>query len=142
MKATLERNDLLYPELSYKIIGCAFEVFKEIGPGHLEKVYQRALAIAFRNAGLSFIEQIRYDVKFHNEKVGYGFFDFQVEEKIIVELKRGKTYINKEVEQVVDYLKTSKLKLSIIIRFTPEGVRFKRLINLPPAETTNLKDAS
>jgi GxxExxY protein len=142
MKATLERNDLLYPELSYKIVGCAFEVFKEIGPGHLEKVYQRALAIAFRNAGLKFTEQIRYDVEFHNEKVGFGFFDFLVEEKIIVELKRGKTYINKETDQVIGYLKTSDLKLGIIIRFTPEGARCKRLINLPPLGANSLKNAS
>lgn len=141
MKATLERNDLLYPELSYKIVGCAFEVFKEIGPGHLEKIYQRALAIAFRKAGLNFIEQPRYDLNFQNERVGYGFLDFLVEEKIIVELKRGKTYLNKEVDQVVDYLKTSNLKLGIIIRFTSEGARFKRLINLPPAENI-LKNAS
>ena len=130
MKATLERNDLLYPELSYKIVGCAFDVFKEIGPGHLEKVYQKALAIAFRNAGLSFIEQIRYDVKYHNEKVGYGFFDFLVERKIIIELKRGKISFKKEVDQVVDYLKSSNLQLGIIIRFTPEGAGFKRLVNL------------
>ncbi len=141
MKATLERNDLLYPELSYKIVGCAFEVFKEIGPGHLEKVYQRALAIAFRKAGLNFIEQIRYDVKFCDENVGFGFVDFLVEEKIIVELKRGKIYLKKEVDQVVDYLKKSDLSLGIIIRFTPEGARFKRLINLPPAEIS-LKNAS
>jgi GxxExxY protein len=90
---------------------------------------------------LKFAEQIRYDVKFHNEKISYGFFDFLVEEKIIIELKRGKTYINKEVDQVVDYLKTSDLKLGIILRFTSEGARFKRLINLPPAEPNNLKKA-
>ena len=83
MKAALERNDLLYPELCYKVVGCAFDVFKEIGPGHLEKVYQRSLALAFNNAGIKFKEQIRYDVKYHNEKVGYGFFDFLIEDKLL-----------------------------------------------------------
>ncbi|MDQ3110078.1 MAG: GxxExxY protein [Bacteroidota bacterium] len=134
MKATLERKDLLYPELSYRIVGCAFDVFKEIGPGHLEKTYQRALALSFRQAGISFTEQVRYDVKFHNEKAGYGFCDFLVEDKIIVELKRGKSFVNKEVDQVIDYLKKSNLQLGLIIRFTHEGARCKRLINLPPID--------
>jgi len=40
MKATL-RDDLIYPELSFKIVGCAFDVFNSIGFGHLEKVYQK-----------------------------------------------------------------------------------------------------
>ena len=130
MKATLERNDLLHPELSYKVVGCAFDVYREIGSGHLEKVYQNAMSKAFRNANLKFVEQVRYNVKYHNENVGYGFFDFLIEDKIIVELKRGKSYLDKEMDQVVEYLKMSNLQLGIIIRFTPEGAKFKRIINL------------
>ena len=41
MESTLKRNYLVYPELSYKIIGCAFEVFNELGFGHAEKYYQK-----------------------------------------------------------------------------------------------------
>jgi GxxExxY protein len=48
----LKRKDIIEPELSYKIIGCAFEVLNTIGPGHLEKVYQKAMAETFRKAGL------------------------------------------------------------------------------------------
>ncbi|MEO5643659.1 MAG: GxxExxY protein [Bacteroidia bacterium] len=53
MKATLERNNLLHPELSYKITGCAFNVFKQLGAGHLEKIYQKAMSIALTKAGLA-----------------------------------------------------------------------------------------
>ncbi len=44
----LNRSDLIYPELSYKIIGCAYEVFNSIGGGHKEIVYQKAMDIAFK----------------------------------------------------------------------------------------------
>ena len=44
----VRRKDLLYPELSYEIVGCAYEVFKELGYGHPEKIYQQAMAIMFR----------------------------------------------------------------------------------------------
>ena len=53
MKAEVKKQDLLFPELSYQIVGCAFEVFKEIGPGHLEKIYQKALAKAFQRKNIN-----------------------------------------------------------------------------------------
>ena len=126
----LQNDDLLYPELSYKIVGCAFDVFREIGGDHREKIYQRAMSSALRRAGLKFVEQKKQTVHYHGENVGNGFSDLLVEDKIIVELKRGKNYFEKELEQLLDYLKTSKLQLGIIIRFTPNGARFKRVVNI------------
>ena len=52
MESKLKRNDLIYPELSYKIIGCAFEIYNELGFGHAEKYYQKAMAIALKRRGL------------------------------------------------------------------------------------------
>jgi hypothetical protein len=43
----LKKDNVLYPELSYAIIGCAYDVFNEIGPGHSEKTYQNALGVSF-----------------------------------------------------------------------------------------------
>ena len=129
MNATLEKEKVLYPELSYKIVGCAFEVYKQLGHGHLERVYQKALAIAFEKAGLRFIKQAPHAVYFNNEIAGKGFFDFVVENKIVVELKRGKFNIDQEVHQTLGYLKMSKHQLGIIIRFEKEGARFRRILN-------------
>ncbi len=130
MNATLNRQDLLFPELSYKIIGCAYDVFNQIGPGHLEKIYQSAMSKALKNADLKVKEQVCHDVNYNGEKVGRGFFDFLVEDKIIIELKRGKFYFSKELSQITEYLKMSKLELGIIIRFTPDGIRTKRVVNI------------
>lgn len=88
MQPQVHKKDLLFPELSYKIMGCAFEVFNEIGFGHPEKFYQRALAEALRKNGLPFTEQLYFPVKFNDKIVGKMFFDFLVEDKIIIELKK------------------------------------------------------
>ena len=113
MDSKLIRNDLIYPDLSYKIIGCAFEVFNALGPGHSEKIYQKALAESFK-------EKI----------IARGYLDFQVEERIIVELKKDERFSKIHIEQVLQYLKNSSLQLAIIINFTKTGVISKRVINI------------
>ena len=76
MSKMIYKKDLVYPELSYKITGCAFEVFNQLGGGQRESVYQKALAIALKNAELTFKEQQFYALRFNGEIVGRGIFDF------------------------------------------------------------------
>lgn len=130
MKSQLRRDDLVYPELSYKIIGCAYEVWDELGPGHMEKVYQRALAIVFKSKNIKFEEQVYYKLKFRTEIVGKGFLDFLVEDKIIVELKKDGHFSKSHIDQVLNYIKLSDFKLAILINFTKEGIKFKRILNI------------
>lgn len=124
------RNDLIYPELSFKIVGCAFEVYNALGFGHSEKYYQKALAILFRKHGLIFKEQVYFPLKFQNEILGKGYCDFVVDGKIIVELKKNARFSKANIEQVNQYLKSSGLKLAILINYTPSGVIFKRILNI------------
>ena len=130
MKTPLRRNDLIYPELSYKLVGYAYEVFDELGPGHSEKTYQKAYAVMLRNNNHKFEEQVYYPVRFKNEIVSKGFLDFKIEEKIIVELKKDEMFSKTHIEQVLDYIKRSNLKLAILINFTKQGVKFKRIVNI------------
>lgn len=130
MKAIVKRNDLVYPELSYEIVGCAYEVFDELGPGHAEKVYQKAFSVSLKNKNYVFKEQVYYSLKFKNEIVGKSFFDFLIDEKIIVELKKDGHFSKTHIEQVLNYLKVSNLKLTILINFTKEGIKFKRIVNI------------
>lgn len=87
-KGVVRRKDILYPELSYEIIGCAYEVFKELGFGHTERTYQKAMAVLFKEKDWNFKEHVYYNVKFRNSIIGKRFLDFVVEEKIVVELKK------------------------------------------------------
>ncbi|MBL4752982.1 MAG: GxxExxY protein [Flavobacteriales bacterium] len=105
-------------------------MFDELGPGHSEKSYQRALAIALRAKDLQFKEQVYYKLKFRDEIVGRGYLDFLVDEKVILELKKDVNFSKTHMEQVLNYIKLSKLKLGILLNFTKEGVKFKRIVNI------------
>jgi GxxExxY protein len=122
--------DLLYPELSFKIVGCAFEVYNVLGFGHAEKYYQKALAVELKNKNISFKEQAYFPLKFKEEIIGKGFCDFLVEDKVIIELKKNAHFSKANIDQVNQYLKTSGLKLAILINYTPTGAIFKRLVNI------------
>jgi len=123
-------DHLIYPELSYAIVGCAFDVYNQLGYGHSEKIYQRAMAEALRIRQIKFVEQVYYKLKFNNKVIGKSFLDFEIESKIIVELKKDDRFSKTHIDQVLDYLKDSGLKLAILFNFTKEGVRQKRIINV------------
>ena len=130
MKENFTKKELIYSDFSYKIIGCAFEVFNSIGPSLLEKDYQKALRVSFQKAGLNFREQVPHKIMMGNTIIGTGYFDFLVEGKVVVELKRGKFNLNNELHQVLRYLRMSNLQLGLIIRFTTDGVVHKRVVNI------------
>jgi GxxExxY protein len=130
MKAELKRNDLVYPELSYTIIGCAFEVYNELGYGHAEKFYQKAMALSLKKAGLQFKEQVHTPLKFQNEVIGRMYLDFLVEDKVVVELKKNARFSKSNIDQVNQYLITGNYSLALLINFSSDGVIHKRLVNI------------
>lgn len=107
-----------------------YDVFNQVGSGHREQYYQNALKIAFRKNKLVFKEQVFTPLKYNNEKIGRYFFDFLVEDKIILEIKKDNIFRKSNIEQIYAYLKSSNLKLGIIANFTRDGIRFKRIVNL------------
>jgi GxxExxY protein len=129
MQPKLKRDDLVYPELSFKIIGCAFNVQNELGEGQTEKIYQRALAKELQEQRIGFKEQVYYSVKFRGEIIGKNFIDFLIEDKVVVEIKKGDRFSKKNIDQVLRYLKATDLKLAILINFGRDGVVYKRIIN-------------
>ena len=128
---TLRRQDLIHPELSYKIVGCAFDVYNALGSGHHEKYYQRGLAEAFSKQNLSFSQQVNFPLKYKDKIIGRNFLDFLVEDKIIVEIKKGEHFSKTHIDQVMEYLKISNLQLALLVNFSAQGVISKRIINNP-----------
>ena len=128
-KYVVRRNDLLYPELSFKINGILYEVFKQLGGGHKESYYQKAVSIGLTKQGISFQEQFHVPLKFEGEKIGRYFLDFLIENKIILELKRDQFIPAHIIYQTKQYLMTLKLQLALIACFTHKGVLIKRIIN-------------
>ena len=129
MNNNLNRQDLIYPELSYQLVGLAYSVFNEIGHGHLEKIYQKAYAKELKEAKIEYKEQVAYPVIYKDEIIGNNYLDFLIENKIIIELKRNDFYSKKYIDQVSNYIKVSNLKLALLINFTTNGVRVKRIVN-------------
>ncbi|MBU4369417.1 GxxExxY protein [Patescibacteria group bacterium] len=124
------RKDLIYPKLSYQIVGILFEVYNDLGAGLHEKYYQRAMTKALTKAKISFREQAPVVMKFQGDKIGKYFIDFIIENRVIVELKKGERFSPKHIFQVVAYLKATKLKLGILAHFGHDSVKFKRILNL------------
>jgi GxxExxY protein len=123
------RDDLVYKELSFKIVGIAYEVYNEFGFGYLEKHYERAMASCFENQKIDFKRQIPYKLYFKNKYIGIFYFDFLIEGKVIVELKKGNYFSRKNLEQTKSYLMVSGFKLAILINFTSMGVKILRVLN-------------
>jgi GxxExxY protein len=124
------RKGVVYPELSYQIVGALFDVSNELGSGHLEKIYQRAVAEALRKRGISFVEQVPFDIVFQETKVGVYILDFLIEGKIVLEIKQGDRFRRTNMDQVNAYLRLTGCKLALLANFTSDGVKSRRLVNL------------
>lgn len=125
----LKRDDLIYPELSYEIIGCAYQVLNKLGPGHSEKAYQKGLSIEFGKK-FQFKEQVYAPLVYDGKVIEKSFLDFVVDEKIVVEIKKDTRFAKGHIEQVNRYLKTTGLKLALLINFSVNDIVFKRLVNI------------
>jgi len=122
-------DKVLYKELSYRVIGAAMTVHKELGPGFPEAIYDEAFGIALRSVQIPFEPQKEFAVAFSGIVLKKTFKpDYDVEEKIIVELK-AKGEIPKEDEAtLLAYLRASKRRLGILINFGRPSLEYKRLL--------------
>lgn len=129
-KAVVKREDLAYPELSYRVTGVLIEVFNALGYRYKELHYQRAIAKVFSEEHILFKEQVSTPVMFRGEVIGRYIFDFLIDNKIVLEIKRGDDFRREDIQQVVNYLRSANLKLGIIARFSSKGIKTKRILNL------------
>ena len=122
-------KDIVYKDLSYQIVGSAFKVSNELGYGFPEKIYQDALAKELITAGIPFAREVHIPILYKGEKLAAYFADFIVEDKIILELKSVPKLQYSYFKQVLPYLKSSGKKLGILLYFTRNGVRYRRVLN-------------
>ena len=122
-------TDIVYAELLFTIVGCAMAVHRQLGYGFLEKVNGNALSILLRKQGLSVQTQHPITVMFQGEIVGEYFADMLVEKKVILELKVAERVAEAHKAQALNYLKTTGLKLAIILNFGPKRLESHRIVN-------------
>ena len=119
---------LLYKELSYKIIGIAMEVHRELGPGFLEKVYENSMMLLLKEKGIEAKQQYPISVHFKGTKIGEYFADILVDDKVILELKTVDKITNLFRAKAIHYLKATEKKLAIIINFKSESLQYERIV--------------
>jgi GxxExxY protein len=119
---------IIYKELSYKIVGLAIQVRKELGFGFLEKVYENALMILLEENGIKAEQQVPIKVRFHGRVVGDFIADILVENAIILELKAQDKIADVHKAQTLNYLKATGLRLAILINFGKDKLDHERLV--------------
>ena len=118
----------VFEALSKKIIGCAINVQKTLGPGFLENIYEQALMIELGENGLRYESQREIEIAYHGEKVGIHRLDMVVEDAIIVEFKALSRLSSVEEAQLLNYLKATGLKRGLLINFGASSLQYKRLV--------------
>jgi GxxExxY protein len=123
MEVQLEKR-----EVTGKVIGAAFEVYKELGYGFLERVYQRAMQVELQRVGLSAEIEKRIQVKYKGVIVGDYEADLLVDHSVIVELKVAKNYNADDEPQLLNELKAPGIKVGLLINFGRTKVEFTRRV--------------
>jgi len=119
-------------EISEKIIGCAIEVHKSLGPGLLESAYLECLFYELQKNGLKVEKQKPLPLIYKEVKLDAGYrLDLLVENKVVIEIKSVEAINDIHIAQVLTYLKLSNCKLGLLLNFNVLRLinGLKRLVN-------------
>lgn len=120
---------LLYKDITEKIINSAYEVHRLLGNGYLEKVYENSLVKELEYRNVKCKQQVPLEVYYKDYVVGNYIADIIVEDKIILEIKAIAGIEEKHFYQLLNYLKSTKKRLGVIINFGTNNVQIKRIVN-------------
>ena len=117
-------------KLTERIIGCAIEVHKNLGPGLVESIYETALCMEMSKAGLQFKKQVVMPVEYKGVKIGEQRIDVMVEDEVILELKSSEGIDPLFEAQTLSYLRVAKKRVGLIINFNTDVLKrgVKRMI--------------
>ncbi len=124
MEIELDLNDI-----TYKINGCAMKVHNYLGNGFQEVIYQRCLAIEFKNAGLQFGREIEQILYYYGENVGTRRVDFIIEGSVMLEIKAVINLEDVHLAQAKNYVNVYDLPIGLLINFGANSLQFKKIFN-------------
>lgn len=122
--------DIVYRDESYRILGACFEVYKEMGCGFVEPVYQESLEIEFGLQGISFEPQVQLPLAYKGSPLkGKYIPDFLLFNKIVLEIKAVKFLADEHRAQVHNYLRATGFRLGILVNFGHHpGLEHERIV--------------
>ena len=113
-----------FDELSNKVLGCAIEVHRELGPGLLESTYEQCLGYELNRASIPFKLQVALPVQYKQIKLECGYrIDLLIDDRLIVELKSVDQLLMIHEAQVLTYMKLSGVRVGLLINFNVEVLR-------------------
>jgi GxxExxY protein len=121
-------TNIVYPDLSYRIMGAIFEVHKKLGPGFLESVYEKALIEELSGRGMKVETEKIIDLTYKDKKIGVHRLDLVIDNKVVVELKTVERFSIHHKAQLTSYLKASGYKLGILVNFSKSKVEYRRVL--------------
>ncbi|HHT9114245.1 MAG: GxxExxY protein [Planctomycetes bacterium] len=116
-------------ELTGKIISCAIEVHKKLGPGFLESIYQVALPMELVKQKLKVETQKAIKIFYEGKEIGLHRLDLVVEDQIVVELKTVKDFDESHIAQLISYLNATGLKVGLLFNFAKAVLKIKRVVS-------------
>ena len=115
--------------LTYRIIGCAMAVHKELGCGFQEVIYQRALEIEMNRRGLDFGREVEFPVRYRGVEIGTRRMDFLVGDRVMVELKALTELAPVHIAQALNYIEAYGIETGLLLNFGGQSLEKKRLYN-------------
>ncbi len=113
-----------FDELSNKVIGCAIEVHRQLGPGLLESTYEQCLAYELNQANIPFKLQVELPVKYKEIRLDCGYrIDLLADDRMIVELKSVDQLLKIHEAQVLTYMKLTEVGVGLLINFNVDVLR-------------------
>ncbi len=123
-----DKGEYPHQELTEKIIGAAFEVHRELGPGFLEKVFETALARELTSRGIAVRTQSEIGVSYKGQSVGVYYADLLVDGSVICEIKAVETLASAHQAQLLHYLKATGIKVGLLLNFGAKRLAIKRRV--------------
>lgn len=117
-----------YKELTYAVRACVFEVYRELGCGYLEKVYEKALLVELQRNDLAVRTQVPLTVEYKGVQVGKYCADMIVEDSVLVELKAQERVERCWEAQLINYLKMSGIHVGLLVNFAYPKATVRRLV--------------
>ena len=122
-------NTLIYKQDCYDIIGACMEVHKELGKGFSEIIYGDALEIELTNSRIEYKREVKFNITYKRDLLSHFYLaDFNIDSKIVLELKAIENLTKSLIKQTLNYLSASKIKLGILVNFGENSLTNKRVI--------------
>jgi len=116
---------MIFEEITHKIIGCAMEVHRQLGPGFQEYIYHRALEKEFKLQKVSFESEYEIKIFYKGDQIGLRRVDFFVEKQIPVEIKALSELTDTNLAQSKNYLEAGGIEIGLLLNFDLQAFNSK-----------------